>query len=1078
MVSKKSRRTAVMACVVFLFFMGMGWLEASPPRDKDAVPASEDKELPGKALGGSTKDLPASRKHKEIDQPNPKDYRRMQLRRQLQESLDRAMKSGEHRPDLKTQVDKLAKRGVDKVLVILVEFAGTDTFTWSQGASTWDPLGKADPNESTGVVGDCSKIITSTQVFTYTGPLHNQIQRPLSESDRSGDMIWVEDFDSSYYQSIIDGNGIVFNYTRADSSTVHEDFTGKSVRTYLEDQSGGLYSIDADVYGWFQVPHSVWWYGADPCPGAQSGLDVAHHGAIPGAGNAKSLVRDALDLLKAQHPEPEFWAQYDQDGDGYIDRLWIIHAGLGEEDSSVLLNRTSYGESGLWSHSSNIGSYEIVPGIYAGPYIMMPENSGIDVLAHEYGHNLGTKDLYAYGHGETSAGFWTIMADDWTGYPIGFLPPSLDPYHLDGLGWLNPFTITDPKKTYTLTVGQISNFPGGDDVYRGIKIPLTNGSLPLPVRPVGHYQWWSGQGDLVSATMTLNDTVSLPAGGGTLSFDLAYDIEFQWDFLWVQVSSDGGTHWTILTNGNTTCTHESGWIGGSYGFPEDLCGAGIGGFTGNNESYPSYGAQTFDLSRFSGRDILLRFWYMTDWSTPGKGAFIDNVRIVSATGTTLFQDNGEGGGGNWSYAEGFEWNNGSQSFTHNLYFQYRNVSDTGGFDSCLGESRWRFGPANTGLLAWYNNNYYTDNEVFNHLFDNFGFGPKGLMMVVDANPEPYRDPYYIEMGYDNEGGNISHRSLMRDAPFSLWDSVDFTMKPPSVHEETSFAGRPAVSLFDDSSGYYPGAEFVSRGPGYDPSEATKWVTGQWDASVVMPSHTFYGIKAPGYTANEEFRWNCSKVVATGRLSCYWLGADTGLGYDGSNGNPGDVSGQYGWKAQILSQTDTTATVKIWNSVVPVADFKADVTKGKAPLEVRFRDKSRGEITDHLWDFGDGTTSTESDPVHTYTKGGKYTVKLTVTGPHGTDTKKKTKYIEVYVPPVANFTAAVTSGKAPFRARFEDRSKGTVTQRLWKFGDGATSTKENPTHVYKKPGRYTVQLKATGPGGSNVKTRKNYINVVR
>jgi len=58
---------------------------------------------------------------------------------------------------------------------------------------------------------------------------------------------------------------------------------------------------------------------------------------------------------------------------------------------------------------------------------------------------------------------------------------------------------------------------------------------------------------------------------------------------------------------------------------------------------------------------------------------------------------------------------------------------------------------------------------------------------------------------------------MRDAPFSLLDSVDFTMKPTYVYEETSFSGRPAVSMFDDSLGYYPEAEYVSRGPGYDPA---------------------------------------------------------------------------------------------------------------------------------------------------------------------------------------------------------------------------------------------------------------------
>ncbi len=87
----------------------------------------------------------------------------------------------------------------DRVLVILVEFAGTDTLTWKPG-DQWDPYGKADPNEAVYdadgnvIVGDCSKIITEDKTFTYSGPLHNQIPRPLSEADRSGQSIWTENF--------------------------------------------------------------------------------------------------------------------------------------------------------------------------------------------------------------------------------------------------------------------------------------------------------------------------------------------------------------------------------------------------------------------------------------------------------------------------------------------------------------------------------------------------------------------------------------------------------------------------------------------------------------------------------------------------------------------------------------------------------------------------------------------------------------------------------------------------------------------------------------------------------------------
>ncbi len=79
---------------------------------------------------------------------------------------------------------------------------------------------------------------------------------------------------------------------------------------------------------------------------------------------------------------------------------------------------------------------------------------------------------------------------------------------------------------------------------------------------------------------------------------------------------------------------------------------------------------------------------------------------------------------------------------------------------------------------------------------------------------------------------------------------------------------------------------------------------------------------------------------------------------------------------------------------PEADFEADATLGVAPLEVRFSDLSSGEVEEWLWDFGDGTTSTERNPVHIYRDPGLYTVSLTISGPAGRDTEVKENYIYV------------------------------------------------------------------------------------
>ena len=77
-----------------------------------------------------------------------------------------------------------------------------------------------------------------------------------------------------------------------------------------------------------------------------------------------------------------------------------------------------------------------------------------------------------------------------------------------------------------------------------------------------------------------------------------------------------------------------------------------------------------------------------------------------------------------------------------------------------------------------------------------------------------------------------------------------------------------------------------------------------------------------------------------------------------------------------------------------ADFTADLTSGPVPLAVNYTDQSTGDITSWSWDFGDGATSTEQNPSHTYTDAGTYTVSLAVTGPCGSDTEVKVNFITV------------------------------------------------------------------------------------
>ncbi|MFC1717912.1 PKD domain-containing protein [Candidatus Poribacteria bacterium] len=163
---------------------------------------------------------------------------------------------------------------------------------------------------------------------------------------------------------------------------------------------------------------------------------------------------------------------------------------------------------------------------------------------------------------------------------------------------------------------------------------------------------------------------------------------------------------------------------------------------------------------------------------------------------------------------------------------------------------------------------------------------------------------------------------------------------------------------------------------------------------------------------------------------------------------------------------------------PLADLSGIPTSGEAPLAVNFMDESTGEIVEWSWEFGDGETSTQQNPSHTYLSDGTYTVSLTVTGPGGPDTRTYNDYINVAtsLPPVANFSGIPTSGEAPLTVSFADMSTGEITEWFWEFGDGETSTQQNPSHTYLSDGAYTVSLTVTGPGGSDTRTYNDYINV--
>jgi PGF-pre-PGF domain-containing protein len=159
----------------------------------------------------------------------------------------------------------------------------------------------------------------------------------------------------------------------------------------------------------------------------------------------------------------------------------------------------------------------------------------------------------------------------------------------------------------------------------------------------------------------------------------------------------------------------------------------------------------------------------------------------------------------------------------------------------------------------------------------------------------------------------------------------------------------------------------------------------------------------------------------------------------------------------VSSHSMLQTITVIEPTAPVASFTSNCTTGFPPLNVTFTDTSTGLPTSWSWDFGDGNISISQNTTHAYSAAGNYTVRLNVTNEYGSNFIQKVDYITVLEPPSANFYSNVTSGNIPLTVQFCDTSTGSPASWNWNFGDGYTSTEQNPVHTYCSAGTFNVDL---------------------
>ncbi|GAA1068448.1 immune inhibitor A [Streptomyces asiaticus] len=657
---------------------------------------------------------------------------------------------------------ELAREKTDKIFTILVDFGDKVDDT-----TMYDPDGDGPKPPVKKYGGD-------------PGPAHNTIAQPDRADDNS--TAWQKDYNRQHFQDL---------YFSTEKKK-------QSLKKYYEKQSSGRYSVDGEVSDWVKVDWNEARYGSNYCgdTNCANAWDLIRDGVNQWAKDQKAAGRTDAQI-KADLAKYDQWDRYDYDADGnfnepdgYIDHFQIVHAG---EDESA--GGGVQGENAIWAHrwyaygtdagktgpgENKSGGTQIGDtGIWVGDYTMQPENGGLGVFAHEYGHDLGLPDEYdTTGKGESSVAYWSLMsAGSWLGTgkdAIGDLPGDMNAWDKLQLGWLNYASAKAGKKsTHTLGVAEYNTKNKQALV---VELPPKAVTTEVVAPAEGSKQWWSGMGDDLKNTLTRSVDLT---GKSKASLDLQgwWDIEENYDYLYAEVSTDGGANWTPVDG-----TADGKAIPRDAGDKPAL--------TGTSGAYKKL---SFPLDAYAGKKIDLRFRYQTDGGVAQKGFAADAITLT-ADGAPVFSDGAEGDDNGWT-ANGFSRIGGSFTKDYPQYYLAENRQYVS-YDTTLKTGPYNFGwassrpswvehfPYQNGLLIWQWDTSQPDNNV--------GVHPgSGLILPIDAHPaaEKWAD-----------GKLMRNRVQAYDSPFSRLPSDGFTLHNDG--KAAKVKPKPGIPVFDDHKGTY------------------------------------------------------------------------------------------------------------------------------------------------------------------------------------------------------------------------------------------------------------------------------------
>ncbi|MER7586778.1 immune inhibitor A domain-containing protein [Micromonospora sp. NPDC127501] len=695
------------------------------------------------------------------------------------------------------------------------------------------------------------------------GPKHNKIPDPARLPHEDNNSMWVPDFSPQHYNKMLYSKKGITERVRTDlkgpDGKKGIDLSGRTMHNMYLEMSKNAYTVDGQASPWITVPHSEGWYAANRCfqdetgawvPGREQSMN-GHPDNPAGAGR---LATDAIDALVAK--DPNFpWADYDiedqadRDGDGnvfepdgVIDHLVLVHAGQGKSRGGG-----AEGVYAVWAHSSTVAGGYTIPGtnLKASNYIVQPEDAGVGVFAHEFGHDLGLPDLYdTSGNADSDVDFWDLMASgSHSGEIFQALPTHMGIWDKWVLGWADPLTIRPGSNPREVKLGQTSRTP--IDSEDGIKVDLPDKVTTLATPHSGTKMWHSNN-DQEWADVKLSRSVDVPAAADSKFWMWNnYIIEEDWDYGFVELSTDGGTTWTeqkVYDEGGTVVTTPDGYPDPN-GRMNDFGGKKYG-LTGSTDGWRH---DYVDLSAYAGTTVQVRLRLATDEAFEERNWFVDDFSVTGG-GATTWSDDVEGGANGWAATGGTfvdttggGWKVSSGTEVHAQYYlaEWRNFDgfDKGlkyAYDTIYSHEAWKVDRISynaPGMLVWYRDTALGDvNHVTGQMTALPSYGAKGGLLIVDSHFDPLRRTGEAAVKDPSVTDNLPSRPQSSNAAFTLQRTYPFTECLEAADEPysaycTKFKGLPPVKAFTDAKGYYPGIE-MRDGAAYARDN---------DASVVLPS---------------------------------------------------------------------------------------------------------------------------------------------------------------------------------------------------------------------------------------------------